>query len=333
MPGGDEARMIRALGYCKGAVEELPADRLAAKLNERAQGDGDHDFIWVHIRSNGEVPRFLDGLELALPPSVRRALLAIETRPRCEPIDRGVLVNLRLPGIEGQDEGDLLPSIRLWAERGLILSVAFRPSLVSPLVEAEFRAGALHDPGDVIISYLSHAAEVLDGVVARIGDSLDDIECEVAPGVPLAVRRQVTRLRSEAIAYRRFVGPQRTAAERLTQIPLDWLDDDERAAVREAADRFARMNEELEAVRERAAVLHEELTDLRAEKMDARSLQIAIVAMIFLPLTFVTGLLGMNVQGIPWANAPWAFWGVVAVCVLIGAAVSGWFAWRKWNES
>jgi zinc transporter len=155
----------------------------------------------------------------------------------------------------------------------------------------------------------------------------------VAPGVPLAVRRQVTRLRSEAIAYRRFVGPQRTAAERLTQIPLDWLDDDERAAVREAADRFARMNEELEAVRERAAVLHEELTDLRAEKMDARSLQIAIVAMIFLPLTFVTGLLGMNVQGIPWANAPWAFWGVVAVCVLIGAAVSGWFAWRKWNES
>lgn len=325
--------MIRALGYCKGVVEELPQAGIAAKLNERARGDGDHDFIWVHIRSNGEVQSFLEKLELALPPSVRRALVAVETRPRCEPIDAGVLVNLRLPGMEGQEDGDLLPSIRIWAERGLLLSVAFRPSLVTPTVEAEFRQGLLHDPGDVIISYLVHAAEALDGIVAQIGDELDDVECILAPGVPLSVRRQVTRLRSQAIGYRRFVGPQRAAAERLTGLPLDWLDDDERAAVREAADRFARMGEELESVRERAAVLHEELTDLRAEKMDARSLQIAIVAMIFLPLTFITGLLGMNVQGIPWADEIWAFWGVVALCVLIGVAVSGWFAWRKWSES
>jgi zinc transporter len=325
--------MIRALGYCKGAVEELPQAGIAAKLNERARGDGDHDFIWVHIRSNGEVQSFLDKLDLALPPSVRRALVAVETRPRCEPIDSGVLVNLRLPGMEGQEDGDLLPSIRIWAERGLLLSVAFRPSLVTPTVEAEFRQGLLHDPGDAIISYLVHAAEALDGIVAQIGDELDDVECILAPGVPLSVRRQVTRLRSQAIGYRRFVGPQRAAAERLTSLPLDWLDDDERAAVREAADRFARMGEELESVRERAAILHEELTDLRAEKMDARSLQIAIVAMIFLPLTFVTGLLGMNVEGIPWATESWAFWGVVALCVLIGLAVSGWFAWRKWSES
>ena len=325
--------MIRALSYCKGVVEELPQQGIAAKLNERAQGSGDHDFIWVHIRSNGEVHHFLEQLELALPPSVRRALVAVETRPRAEPINSGVLVNLRLPGIEGQDDGDLLPSIRIWAERGLLLSVAFRPSLVTPTVEAEFREGVHHDPGDIIISYLGHSAEALDTIVARIGDELDDVECMLAPGVPLSVRRQVTRLRSQAIAYRRFVGPQRTAAERLTQLPLDWLDDDERAAVREAADRFARMSEELESVRERAAVLHEELTDLRAEKMDARSLQIAIVAMIFLPLTFITGLLGMNVEGIPWAHQPWAFWGVVALCVVIGIAVSGWFIWRRWSES
>jgi zinc transporter len=92
------------------------------------------------------------------------------------------------------------------------------------------------------------------------------------------------------------------------------------------------MAEELEAVRERAALLHEQLTDLRAEMVDRRSLAIAVVAFIFLPLTFVTGLLGMNVAGIPFADHPWAFWGVVGFCMAITVVVIGWFAWRHWLE-
>jgi zinc transporter len=116
----------------------------------------------------------------------------------------------------------------------------------------------------------------------------------------------------------------------LTQLDFDWLADDDRLHIREAADRFARMAEELEAVRERAALLHEQLTDLRAEEIDQRGLLISIVAFIFLPLTFITGLLGMNVKGIPYADEPWAFWGVVGVCILIGVVVLAWFARRHW---
>ena len=98
------------------------------------------------------------------------------------------------------------------------------------------------------------------------------------------------------------------------------------------ADRFARMAEELESIRERAAIVHDELTDLRAEELDKRGLVIAIVAFVFLPLTFLTGLLGMNVEGIPYAKEPWAFWGVVGVCLLVGMGVIGYFVWRRWLE-
>jgi zinc transporter len=83
-------------------------------------------------------------------------------------------------------------------------------------------------------------------------------------------------------------------------------------------------------VRERAALLHEQLTDLRAEQLDQRALLISIVAFIFLPLTFITGLLGMNVEGIPYDDRPWAFWGVVGFCLVIGLIVLGWFARRHW---
>ena len=90
------------------------------------------------------------------------------------------------------------------------------------------------------------------------------------------------------------------------------------------------MAEELEAVRERAALLHEQITDLRAEQIDQRALYISIVAFIFLPLTFITGLLGMNVEGIPYAHRLWSFWGIVAFCVVTGTGVFAWFYWRHW---
>jgi zinc transporter len=89
------------------------------------------------------------------------------------------------------------------------------------------------------------------------------------------------------------------------------------------------MAEELEAVRERSAIVHDELTDLHAEAMDERSLAISVYALVFLPLTFITGLLGMNVP-IPYHDDPAAFWWVLGLCVLITVAGLVWFLRKRW---
>src|SRR3546814_9984640 len=81
------------------------------------------------------------------------------------------------------------------------------------------------------------------------------------------------------------------------------------------------MAEELEAVRERSALLHEQLTDLRTEQIDQRSLIVALIALIFLPLTFVTGLFGMNVEGIPIRSDGMAFWWIAIGSCVFGAAL------------
>jgi zinc transporter len=137
-------------------------------------------------------------------------------------------------------------------------------------------------------------------------------------------------VRSEAINYRRFLAPQRAALEKLATLPGDWLAEDDRAHLSAAADRAARMAEEVEAIRERAALVHEALTDLRAEQLDQRGLVIAIAAMVFLPLTFITGLYGMNVEGLPYAKEPWAFDAIMGVCTLIAAGTVIYFLRRHW---
>ena len=169
----------------------------------------------------------------------------------------------------------------------------------------------------------------LDPDVAELGDELDEVETMLETRGVFAMRRKVSALRSQAIGFRRFVTPQRQALEKLAGSQCGWLDDHDRLHLREASDRFARMAEELESVRERAAIVHEELTDLHAEKMDARSLLISIYALVFLPLTFITGLFGMNVP-IPYHDDPRAFWVVLAVCVLITLGGLFWFFQRRW---
>lgn len=287
-------------------------------------------FVWLHAEGAGHGQRI--DLPGYVPDMAAGALLASETRPRCDGVDEAALINLRGTALDTMQDSDGLVSIRLWVEGRRVTSVSRHRLAALAKVEAAMRAGRLTDGGDFVAALAQAISTELDPQVADLGDQLDDCEGMLDGGDIYALRRQIARLRSQAIVLRRFVAPDRDALAAMAQLEFDWISKEDRLHLREAADRFARMAEELEAVRERAALLHEQLTDLRAEMVDRRSLAIAVVAFIFLPLTFVTGLLGMNVEGIPFADHRWAFRGVVGFCLIIGVLVIGWFAFRQWLE-
>jgi zinc transporter len=297
-------------------------------------GDRHNGFCWIHL--DGRDPETLAWLEDAahgLPETARINLTAVETRPRCQPLGEGVIINLRgLRENPEEDSGDELVSIRIWAERGRVVSVTFRRMAGLETLRERMEEGRYHDPGDLIAALSIGIAHQLDPVVADLGDEVDECELTLSDQGYVA-RHAIARARSTAISYRRFVVPQRQALEAMALLEHEWIEDDDRIHLREAADRFARMAEELEAIRERSALLHEQITDLRAEKIDRRSLVIAIVALIFLPLTFVTGLFGMNVDGIPYAHHPMSFWAVTGFSVLVGLGVAGFFIWARWFRS
>ena len=91
-----------------------------------------------------------------------------------------------------------------------------------------------------------------------------------------------------------------------------------------------RMAAEIASFTERAALVHEQITDHRAEQLNRALLILAAVTTIFMPLTLITGLIGMNVAGIPFSQEPWAFGVIIAVLALIGAIEFLWFRSRKW---
>lgn len=288
-------------------------------------------FVWIHL--DGREQDTLQWLQDhgGMPISVIYALTAMETRPRSEAIANGALINLRGPSADEKSNGeDRLVSIRVWVEQNRAISVSFHPLMGIDELVGQMKEGGVKDPGDLVSHLAMMITKKVDPVIGDLADLVDDCELRIEPAHAFETRRRIAEARSDAIAYRRFVAPQRQALTQLAELEAPWLEDDDRIHLREAADRFARMAEDLEAVRERSALIHEQLTDLRSELIEKRALLLAIVALIFLPLTFLTGLLGMNVEGIPFAHEHWAFAGVCAVSLLIALGITGWFVAARW---
>ncbi len=302
----------------------------AVTRDEATAALGQAQLVWVHFDQCDAPTETWLREQGKLPPLAVAALVATETRPRSEAVGDKALLNLR--GLDGtpDDNADMLSSVRLWAEGGRVFTVTRKDLAALADVDAAMAAGKIRDPGDFIAALATAITTGLDPDVAALGDLLDDCEEMFGPNNALALRRTIAETRAKAIAYRRFVAPQRAALDKLAMLEASWLNDDDRLHLREAADRAARMAEELEAIRERSALIHEQLTDLRAELTETRGLVISVVALVFLPLTFLTGLLGMNVDGIPYAHQPWAFAAVVAVCVAIAVAVGWYFIRARW---
>jgi len=286
--------------------------------------------VWVHLKTNDAVAQRWLSDSAHVGDYVVDALTATETRPRCEAVGEGAFVNLRGRSSEPLDGSDMLASVRIWAVKGRVYSVTRRPLLAVDLVRQEVEKGAIDDPGDLITAFATAITNDLDPDVAGLGDDLDDCEEQLDERRVFQLRRTVSRVRVAAIGYRRFLNPQRAALEKLAALPGDWLADDDRLHLSAAADRAARMAEELESIRERSALIHETLTDLRAEQIDNRALVISIVAMVFLPLTFITGLYGMNVKNLPYAEEPWAFDAILGACALISAGIVIYFVQKHW---
>ena len=302
----------------------------AERLDIEQALDTPGDLVWVHLTTNNEHAQQWLTETAKAPDYVVDALTTTESRPRCDALGDGAFLNLRGRSNEEMTMSDPLASLRIWATAGRVISVARRSVTAIDDVVKLVEGGMIRDPGDLIAEFASAITEELDPEVGELGDSLDDCEAGLTADKVFELRRGVTKVRVAAIGYRRFLQPQRAALEKLASLPVDWLHDDDRLHLNSAADRAARMAEELEAIRERSALMHEALTDLRAEQIDQRGLLISIIAMIFLPLTFLTGLYGMNVEGLPFAKEPWAFDMVGGICIAIALGILAYFSWHRW---
>ncbi len=302
----------------------------AAEVAEHDPADG---FLWIHVDGASEAGRAWVLRESRVPGLVAESLVEIETRPRCVTVGEGLQVNLRGVNLNpGADPEDMV-AIRLWVDAKRAISVRRRHLMaIEDLRESLGDGSGPAGPGELLAAVAANLTHRVTPVIEELDDALDALEDEVVHTASYGIRARLATLRHEAIALRRYLAPQRDALSRAQSEALPWLDTRPRARLRETADRVTRIVEDLDAVRERAAVIQDEVANRIAEDMNRKMYVLTVVATILLPLSFVTGLLGVNVDGIPGAkDTPWAFWALCAALAVI-AGVEVWLLRRlRWR--
>ncbi|WP_340118292.1 zinc transporter ZntB [Pelagibius sp. 7325] len=291
----------------------------------RRESAGRQDFppdaiLWAHLqRDSASAQRWL-ARERGVPPLVRQALTAEETRPRCTPLEGGLLLILRGVNLNPDSDPEDMVSIRVWTDGRRILTVWLRRLLAVRDIDEMLEQGrGPKGVGEFLTLLCERLASWMEPVIAEIDDRIDALEDEVLENYQPELRERLATVRRQAIVLRRYFAPQREALLRLAsdQDITPWLETRERLLLRETADRITRYVEDLDAGRERASVVHDQLANHLSDELNRGMYTLSVIAAIFLPLGFLTGLLGINVGGLPGVDTPWAFAAVCGILALL----------------
>ncbi len=320
-----ETTLIHAYHFDrKGKIEQI-------NLEQACLPAAPNNFTWLHfdLNSSGTIDWLNQHSQLE--PLMVEAMIAEDTRPRCLPTDAGILLILRGVNLNlGQDADDMI-SIRLWIEHNRVISVRRRKlSSVQELREKIHRQQPPKSPAELTVDLCEHLIWDIGATVEHYEEQLAELEDHVLNTAQGNVRQELQTIRRQLITLQRYLAPQREALNRLLTEKIDWIEKNQKKRLREMSDRLVRYLEDLSAMKERSAVVQQELSNQLAEKANARFYLLSVITAIFLPLSFVTGLLGINVAGLPGLDNPQAFKSVVIVLLTIVIVQICIMRWKKW---
>lgn len=299
-----------------------------SEINTQHSAD---ELLWIHLDfSKQQTHRWIHA-ESGLDPALADAMLAEDSRPRSLQHGSGILTVLR--GVNtnpGSDPEDMV-SIRIWIDKHRIISTRRRRLLSIEDICTAIDAGrGPTSAGAFLIDVINRLGDRIEHVVDGLDGDIEEAEAVLAGGDGNSHRLHFGELRRQTARIRRYLAPQRDALDRLSRLQGEILSPDQCIQLHEQADRVTRNLEDLDLARERAMVAQEELLSMLAHDQNSKMVLLSIVAAIFLPLSFLTGLMGMNVAGLPGMENPLSFNILVALMTAIAVGIVVLFKLKKW---
>ena len=306
-----------------GARQVAYADLAALELRET-------ESLWLHWdRSQPDAQSWLRKRS-GLSAFACDVLLEENTRPRSLALSGDeLLLFLRGVNLNPDAEPEDMVSLRVFAGARRVISLRLRPLRSTEAVIQQLEAGVGPKTSSEILLGLADAlTDRVDDLVAALTETLDEEEDRIETDERYTPPQdKMLTLRRQAASLRRFLLPQREIYGQLTRNRLPWFVEDDTDYWNELSNRLIRYLEELELVRERANLVLEAEERRMRERMNKTMYLLGIITGFFLPMSFLTGLLGINVGGIPGSENPYGF---ALACAMIGA-VAGfqWWIFRR----
>lgn len=184
-------------------------------------------------------------------------------------------------------------------------------------------------------SYLAYS--LLDAIVDRwfplleeIGDRLEQLEDEVLEKPTREAVAKVHVLRRQLLVLRHAAWPMREVIASLQREPHECLSETTRTYLRDVHDHIVQVIEMIEAYREVVSSVQETFMTATSNRMNEVMKVLTVVGTIFIPITFLAGVYGMNFRHMPELESSWTYPAFWILCAAITGGMLAWMRRRGW---
>ena len=300
-------------------------------LNEVIAEKSEDSFTWYHLNVLEDSAKEWLKEESGLSDIVIKELISEETRPRVLKDEAGILLNLRSLNLNPDSNEEDMVFLHMWIESGRIITTRSERVFTFDEIDKNYQHGnGPRTTADFLISAVDGVIDRISDYIYKIEEEMDELEEEVLTAERSKLRTQISEKRRKVIIIRRYIVPQRESMARLYKEKVDWLDENHKEYIYEFSNRSIRLIEELDNIRDRAALVQEELNNKINDQMNRTMYILSIVGSVFLPLSFLTGLFGINIGGMPGTESKAAF-SIFSILMLIIIGIEYWlFKKNQW---
>jgi len=294
---------------CEAAVQWLKAPKADAS-----------EFIWLHLSlSNTAAERWMhESLELS--ESFFETLRETTGSTRLELEGDALIASVHDVLFNTSFDSANISTVTIWMDPHLVVSARLRPLRSVDRLRAALKSGqSLRSSAELLAQLLHEQAQVLVDIVRQSTTQVDDVEDKLLANRVSVSRSELSGQRRSLVRLQRLLAPEPAALFRLLSRPPEWLTEEDLGDLRHAAEELSAAVADCAALTERIKLLQEELTATIEEQTNRTLFILTLVTVLALPINVVTGLLGMNVGGIPLQQHSHGFaWVVTSLTLVTG---------------
>lgn len=281
------------------------------------------DPLWVHFNLTDTRARvWVTQQQAVLPEEARDVLLGGDARVHVQILPGAIVAVLGDLYHDFDHDPERLGTLRLYLDSSWLVSGRTHPLKTVDMLRRELaRSREAMTPIAVFQLLIERLAGEVSKVAVELGDQIDEAEDRILEGKFAGQSKPLGELRRLVAKLRRLVSANRAALGSVPPALPGLYDAEAGAELRSAIERLDAVGQDLELVQERARLLQEEIASNMNEATNRNLFVLSIATTTLLPITLITGIFGMNVRGLPFAEHPHGFYvvmlGITVAIVLV----------------
>jgi len=292
---------------------------------------------WIHVDGvhDTELIRAL-GDHFGIHPLVLEDIAHVEQRPKIEEHDDYLFLVLKMVYHDGSttEEALRMEQVTLVLGPNFVISFQEDPGDVFDPIRERIRSarGRIRKLGPDYLAYalvdviVDHYFVVLE----RFAETAEVIEDEILDEPTTDTQRKINDVRRQLIGMRRAVWPVRELLGRLERMESSLIQESTRPFLRDAYDHAVQVVDIVESLRDLVSGLTDLYMTAISNQMNEIMKVLTIIGTIFIPLTFVAGIYGMNFEYMPELSWQYGYFGVWAVMIMMATVLLAFFRRREW---